>query len=503
MKPQNLEPNPILQTICKKSFYENPDGIIVTDSLGIIRYQNETIRTMFGYEPNDLLGNKVETLVPAALREQHQQYVRGYSQAPRARKMSNNMALKAVRKDGTDFFASISLQSFKEEGQTYFVAIIRDTSEYINKNQQLEKVLEQLTRIMKVSRIGTWELDHLSNKLKWTDEVYNLFDVDKDSFVPSLESFLELVYGEDKEMVHQTFLNSLKNRIPYNIVHRVLLSDGELRFLRERCETLFSEDGSPLRSLGSVQDVTEVQKQKILLKTSLKNLRAKNDELEDYTYIAAHDLQEPLNTILGVSNLLKEEMKIERIKNPDIPSYLHFIEDSSLRLKGLINGIMETARLGKNIYFQYMNLNLIVEETLQDLGDQITRSNGRIVYRELPKIKGSKLEIKMLLQNLISNALKFKKSETDPVVKIGFNDQGHEWLFWIEDNGIGIKSVYKDKLFKMFRRLHTEDEYAGTGLGLAKCKKIIELHNGEIWFESKYGEGTIFYFTISKSCCND
>ncbi|MGM0933132.1 MAG: sensor histidine kinase [Bacteroidota bacterium] len=503
MTPKNLNPSPILQKICEKSFYENPDGIIVTDSLGIIRYQNDAIRTMFGYEPKNLIGNKIEILVPAALREQHQQYVSGYRKAPHARRMSNNMALKAVRKDGTDFSVSISLQSFKEGGQSYFVAIIRDTSEYINKNEQLEKVLEQLTRIMKVSRIGTWELDHLSNKLKWTDEVYKLFDVDKNSFSLSPESFLDLVYEQDKEMVYQTFLNSLKNRIPYNIVHRVLLADGEVRFLRERCETVFSEDGSPLRSLGSVQDVTEVQKQKILLKTSLKNLQAKNDELEDYTYIAAHDLQEPLNTILGVSNLLKEEMKLEKIENADIPSYLHFIEESSLRLKGLINGIMETARLGKNIYFQDMNLDLIVEETLQGLGDQITRSNGRVVFRKLPMIRGSKIEIKMLLQNLISNALKFRKSEIDPVIKIGFNDQGHEWLFWIEDNGIGINPVYKDKLFKMFRRLHSEDEYEGTGLGLAKCKKIIELHNGEIWFESKTGEGTIFYFTISKSCCND
>lgn len=474
----------------------------MTDSLGIIRYHNETTRIMFGYEPKELISKKIELLIPSALREQHQKYFSSYSREPRPRKMSNNMALKAIRKDDTEFFVSISLQSFKEKSQSYFMAIIRDTSEYVNKNEHLEHVLKQLTGIMKISRMGTWELDHLSGQLKWTDEVYELFDVNKDSFSPSMEAFGELIYEDDKKMVLQSFLNSLENRIPYNIVHRISLADGGIKFLRERCETVFAEDGKPLRSIGSVQDITQVQKQKILLTNSLKKLQLKNQELEEYAYIAAHDLQEPLNTILGVSNLLKEEMKLEKIENADIPSYLQFIEESSLRLKVLIKGVMDTARLGKG-KFQDINLNLVLNETKKNLSHQIAQSKGRIISKELPEIRGSKLEIELLFQNVISNALKFRESEVEPVIKIGCNDQGHEWLFWIEDNGIGINHVHKGKLFKMFRRLHSGDEYEGTGMGLAQCKKIVELHNGEIWFESISGKGTVFYFTISKSCCND
>lgn len=502
MNPFSSEQNPVLQKICEKSFFQNPDAILVTDSLGIIHYHNETTQIMFGYESKELISKKIELLIPSALQEGHQKKFSSYSQNPQPRKMSNDMALKAMRKDGTEFFVCISLQSFKEESQSYYMAIIRDTSEYVNKNEQLEQVLEQVSRVMKVSRIGTWEFDHLLDQLTWTDEVYRLFDVNKDSFSPSLEAFIDLVHEDDKEIVLQTFLNSLKNGIPYNIVHRISFADGGIKFLRERCETIFSADGRPLKSLGSVQDVTQVQKHKVLLTNSHRNLQLKNQELEEYAYIAAHDLQEPLNSILGVSNLLNEEMKLEKIENANIPSYLQFIEESSLRLKKLIKGVMDTARLGKE-KFQDINLNLVLKEVQKDLSHQIAKSKGRIIFKELPQISGSKLEIKLLFQNVISNSLKFRKNEVEPIIKLGCHDQGHEWLFWVEDNGIGIDHLYKDKLFKMFRRLHSKDEYEGTGLGLAQCKKIVEFHNGEIWFESKYGEGTVFYFTISKSCCND
>lgn len=496
MSPRTLESNPVLQEACKKSFYNNPDAILVTDNRGIIRYHNEASLTMFGYESQELVNQQIGILIPDALRNQHKAKFESYTRAPHPRKMSNDMGLKAIRKDGTGFFISISLQSFTEANQPYFMAVIRDTSEYMMKN-------EQLSRVMKISKIGTWELDHLSNKLVWADEVYDLFEVNNESFFPSLETFISLIYEDDQKMVHQAFLDSLKNKIPYNIVHRILLPHGEIRFLRERCETVFSSDGTPLKSLGSVQDVTEVQKQKILLKNYLRDLQRKNQELEGYTYIAAHDLQEPLNTILGVSNLLKEEMQQEDIKNAEIPSYLQFIEDSSLRLKSLIKGIMDTARLGKSREYHPVDLHQVIEETIADLGNQISRSKASINTCNLPVVRAHRLEIKLLFQNLISNALKFRKKEVDPVIRLGCNDQGHEWLFWIEDNGIGIDTSHKDKLFRMFRRLHSGDEYEGTGLGLAQCKKIVELHKGEIWFESKLGEGTVFYFTISKSCCND
>lgn len=493
-----VDNNRILNRICQNSFYCNSDSIIVTDEKGIIRYENSATRHLFKYSSGELIGKSVETLIPAMYRKSHHQKFNAYTQDPVPRRMSTNTALKAQRKDGSQFFVSISLQSFEEEGRKLFMAFIRDTSEYVEKNESLDKTLDQLNRIMKVSKMGSWELDHRKKELIWTDEVYRIFELDKNSYHPSLESFYDLVHEDDLEFVIQSFGNSLKNRIPYNIVHRYRTPGGGIKYLRERCETIF-ENGEPVKSLGSVQDVTEVQTQRILLKDYVRNLEIKNKELEEYTYVAAHDLQEPLNTILGVSQLLKDELQESCGASSEADSFLQFIEESSNRLKALIKGVMETARIGKSRNFDKVNLNDTLEEVRNNLKMRIRSAKAQISFEELPIIMASSMEMKLLFQNLLSNALKFQQAGVQPEIKITFNDQGHEWLFCVEDNGIGIDPAYKDKLFKMFRRLHSDEVYEGTGLGLAQCKKIVELHNGEIWVESELGKGSMFYFTISKS----
>jgi len=159
---------------------------------------------------------------------------------------------------------------------------------------------------------------------------------------------------------------------------------------------------------------------------------------------------------------------------------------------------METARLGQINPIETVDCNIILDEVIQNLQFQIKNLDAKVNITKLPTINGLKFELGLLFQNLISNALKYCKKDVPPLIKIDFHDQGPFWLFSIEDNGIGIELKNKDKLFKMFRRLHTSKEIEGTGIGLIQCKKIVEHHDGEIWFESEFGRGTMFCFTLRK-----
>jgi light-regulated signal transduction histidine kinase (bacteriophytochrome) len=164
----------------------------------------------------------------------------------------------------------------------------------------------------------------------------------------------------------------------------------------------------------------------------------------------------------------------------------------------LIVDLLSYSRIGHYKNAQEVNCNQVAKEVLKDFDASIKTSEAEIKINDLPVIKGHYSEVKSLFQNLLSNAIKFRKKNAKPVIELGAEDRGTDWLFSIKDNGIGIDKVYHDKLFKIFQRLHPQNEYSGTGIGLALCKKIVELSGGKIWFESVPGKGSTFYFNIPK-----
>ena len=220
-----------------------------------------------------------------------------------------------------------------------------------------------------------------------------------------------------------------------------------------------------------------------------------NKELGQVAYIASHDLQEPLRTITNFVNLFQKQYKGKLDANAD--EYLSFIGEATFRMHLLVKDILDYSRLGNDKKLIRMDLNKEVQNVLKGMAINISENNAKINTSPLPVIYGY-CEIQYLFQNLISNAIKFRKKEADPVVNISAQDNGKDWLFAIKDNGIGIEEKYHERIFTIFQKLHTNSEYAGTGIGLAHCKKIAELHRGKIWLESEEGKGSIFYFTIPK-----
>jgi len=221
-----------------------------------------------------------------------------------------------------------------------------------------------------------------------------------------------------------------------------------------------------------------------------------NKELEQFAYVASHDLQEPLLTITNFVGLLEEKFSEKTDKDTD--QYLEFIVKAASKMRNLIKALLDFSRIGRNIIFTTVDCNEILKEVIDEMEASIKESSAKITSSMLPVLKGSDIELKRLFQNLISNAIKFKKQNVIPELEIAVEEKDTEYLFSIKDNGIGIEEQYIGKLFIIFQRLHNATEYPGAGIGLAICKKIVILHNGKIWVKSKFGEGSTFYFTILK-----
>lgn len=225
-------------------------------------------------------------------------------------------------------------------------------------------------------------------------------------------------------------------------------------------------------------------------------LERSNQELEQFAYVASHDLQEPLRTISNFVGLL--EKKYPKEANDDHYRYFQFILKATSRMQNLIRDLLELSRVGRNVIFAHVDCNKLVLDVMAEMDASIKENNAKIHFSNLPFIVASEIELKRVFQNLLSNALKFKKKDIAPEIAIHVVEASEEYIFSIDDNGIGIQDEYTSKIFNIFQRLHTTSEYPGTGIGLATCKKIVALHNGRIWVESHYGRGTTFYFTVSK-----
>ncbi len=247
-------------------------------------------------------------------------------------------------------------------------------------------------------------------------------------------------------------------------------------------------------------DITKLKNIEQELKILMEDLKRSNAELEQFAYVASHDLQEPLRMVASFTQLLQRRYK-DKLDN-DANDFINYAADGAIRMQGLINDLLLYSRVGtRGKPFKATDMNVILESVKIDLSTLITESNAEVTCDPLPVIIADDSQMTQLFQNLISNAIKFNTSEI-PMVHITGEVKENSWEFSVKDNGIGIDSQYFDRIFIIFQRLHKKDEYGGTGIGLAVCKKIVQRHGGKIWVESEKDKGSTFYFSIPKKKFN-
>jgi PAS domain S-box-containing protein len=227
-----------------------------------------------------------------------------------------------------------------------------------------------------------------------------------------------------------------------------------------------------------------------------KELEFHLSELEQFSYVSNHDLQEPLRTLTQFTQLFTK--KYADKLDEEGKKYVEFITKAAMRMKMLVKDLLEYSLLGKESEKSIVDCNKIVDIVLGDLDESIKGSSAKLTVQELPILNVYETEFRMLFQNLIENAIKYQKKDMIPEIIISAESLEKEWLFSIKDNGIGIDKKHDEKIFIIFQRLHNRAEYEGTGIGLAHCKKIVEMHGGRIWVESTPEKGSIFMFTIPK-----
>lgn len=229
---------------------------------------------------------------------------------------------------------------------------------------------------------------------------------------------------------------------------------------------------------------------------AMQELTRSNQELQQFAYVASHDLQSPLKTIENYLSLLEHEHGAEI--SPDARRIIGVSRSAAGRMRTLIYDLLEFSRVGSDSEWSQIDLNVVLDEIVDELQEEISQNEATVKVAKLPTLMGHPTDMKQLFQNLISNSLKYRRTDVKPVIKIWGEDQPESYLIAVNDNGIGIEKQYFDRIFQLFQRLHGRNQYPGTGIGLATCKKIIDLYGGEIWLDSEPGEGSTFYLTIPK-----
>jgi signal transduction histidine kinase len=307
-----------------------------------------------------------------------------------------------------------------------------------------------------------------------------------------IESHLSL-RNLQKQLKEQNVL--LQEEITSRLAVEKTLQEKNLILQQEISTRRAVEKALQEQNLVLQQEISNRQRAESALLKSNQELARSNAELEQFAYVASHDLQAPLATIASYAQLLEKRYKDQL--DSKASKFIDNIVHGCTRMQTLIDDLLEYSRVGRSRKpFQLTDCNHAVEQALANLQGAIRQTQAVVTYSELPAVMGDISQLVQLFQNLVGNSIKYRH-DAPPVVHITACKQEKDWLFSVSDNGIGIATQHQARIFQIFQRLHTQKEYSGTGIGLAICQKIVERHGGYIWVESKPGQGSTFYFTLA------
>ncbi|MEO5336237.1 MAG: PAS domain S-box protein [Magnetospirillum sp. WYHS-4] len=471
----------------------SPVVVVMTDTSGTIEYVNQRFVEVSGYSREEALGRNPRFLKSG--RADGADYRELWSTLKSGRTWQGVFCNR--HKNGTLYWEEALVAPVSgADGQTvHYIAFKTDITERRRTEERLEQSEARLAEAQRIARLGNWSWDVAGGDLFWSEETYRIFGHCPGEFVPSYEGFCAMVHPDDRARVKESESLAFGKGIPHAIDHRIVLPDGRIRWVHQEAIAVRGADGRADRLSGTVQDITERKEGEETLRRAVQELTRANIQLERFAYVAAHDLQEPLRNLVSYSQLLDKRHGASL--EGDGRDFLALIIGAATRMRILVSDLLTYSRLDTRSQ-TFRRVDLIDAVTLAEtnLKDAIAETNAQIVVAPMPQIRGDEMQVVLVFQHLISNAIKYRREGIVPRVQIEARLEGNEWVFSVKDNGIGIEPQYFDKIFEVFKRLHSTAEYPGTGIGLAICRRVVERHGGRIWVDSTPGQGSTFSFAL-------
>ena len=523
------------------------DMVSQTDVNGIIQYVSPSCKTLLGYEPEELIGTSIFDCVP----QDSFKKVKNAVETAFIEMKPKRMEVQFKCANGQYIWLEIMGNIFLNKEQLIKEAVFgsRDISERKKVEKQIKRqysVLNGINKIFRESLTGETEEEVADVCLKVSEKLTSsemgfiaeindngqLDDIIISSSVGKLyeipqfkiqESATDMEVGKRMEdaikLEKPVIVNDIdstgdKKGLPEKhpsinsflcvplkhgdkVMGLIVLANKNENYDQEDVEIIESLSIAIIEALMGFRSKNKLKKYRNRLEETVNDLKRSNEELQRFAYVASHDLQEPLRTIASFTQLL--ERRYRGKFDSDADEFMGYTVEAALRMKEQIKGLLEYSRIStKQNEFKLVDSEHVLNQAVGNLQFAVTENNAEITHGSMPVIMCDAGQLQRIFQNLISNAIKFKKDDVPPKIHISAKkrDNTNEYVFSVQDNGIGIEKRYMERIFVIFQRLHTLDEYHGTGIGLSIVKRIIERHGGRIWVESEFGKGSVFYFTI-------
>jgi PAS domain S-box-containing protein len=463
-----------------------PDAMVIVDARGKIVMINAQTERLFGYRREQLVGHLDEVLLPERLRAEYPARRAAFFAAPGRRALDADLGLSGRRENGSEFPIEVSVSPIEAPGGLLASIAVRDITER-NQTQARVRALAIAAQVVDAAPYAMVMAGPRGIIKMVNHEAEQLFGYGRDELIGHP---LELLLPERLRDAHAGHVREFGG----SPKARTMGAGRELLGLHKSGTEIPVEIGlgpvetsDGLFTLASIVDITERKAREDALQRS-------NAELEQFAYVASHDLQEPLRMVASYTELLGQRYKGQLDDKAD--KYIHYAVDGAKRMQRLVADLLAYSRVGsQGKPMVPVDCNAVLSYVLTVLAEPIQQADAVIDVGSLPIVQGDEGQIGQLLQNLIGNALKFRGPEP---LRIAIEARLHRgrWLFSVTDNGIGVDMQHAERIFEMFQRLHERGKYEGSGVGLAIAKRIVERHGGRIWLESTPGEGTTFFFTM-------
>lgn len=508
-----------------------PDPLVIVDQDGVIDHVNLQAERMFGYHRGQLVGQQVDILFPGSGRSSSDTFVQIISAHPEMKPI-HGLSLNMLRKDGSEVPVEINIAPLAADDETLYTASIRDMSEHrrmerdirelneglerrvADRTAELEQANQTLSVAVEERKVAEQEaLQHREDLRQYVDSMSTMnAKIGLDGRIIMANSAAVYVSGKSgEELVGMDFLDgpwfsydpAVEARVKEafdRAVHGEAINYEEKVYSNGRpvpisfsLVPVLDEHGRVEYVVAEGTDITALREAQDALQEKTEQLQVANRELESFTYSVSHDLRAPIRAMVGFSKILEEDygtaLDVEGVR------FIRVVRDNATKMGRLVDDLLEFSRLGrKQVAKRRINPKELVEEVFSVIEREVCGRNVELSVTDLPAAMADPGLIRLVLYNLVANAVKFSRDRDPAIIQVGFDKE--RGAYYVRDNGVGFDMAYSDKLFGVFNRLHKAEDFEGTGVGLANVQRIVQRHGGDVWAYAEEGKGATFYFTL-------